>query len=198
VHRDEQEAVVTEPSRTGEASPQRSAIVPPNLGEQRAAMRKLAFLEGRWAREARMERIASREKTEPLEMMQTEEAQYKLDGLILLIEGVGCNKADGKAALQALGIVSYDDAGKRYQMRAFNDGRFLETEVELLVDGKGLRWGFALGNLKTSSLLRINEQGEWTESHEITINAQMPRKFMELKVKRVESLGPGSRTLEAG
>jgi len=30
--------------------------------------------------------------------MQTEEAQYNLDGLILLIEGVGRTKADGKPA----------------------------------------------------------------------------------------------------
>ena len=30
-------------------------------------------------------------------------------------------------------------------MRAFNDGRFLETELKLLGDGDGLTWGFALG-----------------------------------------------------
>jgi len=52
-------------------------------------------------------------------LIQTEEAQYKLDGLILLIEGVGRTKADGKAALQALGIVSYDDESGTYRMRAF-------------------------------------------------------------------------------
>jgi len=34
---------------------------------------------------------------------------------------------------------------ERIGMRAFNDGRFLETELKLLGDGDGLTWGFALG-----------------------------------------------------
>src|SRR5579864_6283990 len=99
--------------------------------------------------------------------MQTEEVQYKLDGLILIVEGVGRTKADGKPALQALGIVSYDDESGTYHMRAFNDGRFLETEVKLI--NKGMAWGFALGQYRMTSLMRIDEKGAWTEQHEITI-----------------------------
>lgn len=114
--------------------------------------------------------------------MQTEEAQYRLNGLILTIEGIGRNKSDGKAALQAFGIVSYDDEAVAYRMRAFNDGRFLETEFKLADDGKGAVWGFALGEIKTHSVLKINEKGDWTEVHEITIGSELPRKFMELKV----------------
>ena len=34
---------------------------------------------------------------------------------------------------------------ERIGMRTFNDGRFLETELKLLGDGDGLKWGFALG-----------------------------------------------------
>ncbi len=84
-------------------------------------------------------------------MLQTEEAQYKLDGLILEIEGVGRTTADNKPVLQALGIISFDDETGTYHMRAFNDGRFLETDVKLLEDGKSLAWGFALGSIRTSS-----------------------------------------------
>lgn len=117
-------------------------------------------------------------------LIQTEEAQYKLDGLILLIEGVGHIKADGKTVLQALGMVSYDDERETYRMRVFNDGHFLETEVKLLESGKGMTWGFALGSIATSSTLRINEMGDWTELTEIKIGAQPPRKYMELSVSR--------------
>src|SRR5271154_947189 len=92
----------------------------PDLEAQRAAMKKLSFLTGKWAGEARVFRGPS----EPVVLTQTEEAQYKLDGLILLIEGVGRTKVDGKLALQALGIVSYDDESGTYRMRAFNDGRY--------------------------------------------------------------------------
>ena len=152
----------------------------PDLAAQRTAMKKLDFLVGKWAGEAHVLRGPG----DPAVLIQTEEAQYKLDGLILTIEGVGRTKADGKLALQAFGIVSYDDESATYRMRAFNDGRFLETEVKLLDDGQGFSWGFAVGQIKTSSVMRLSEAGDWTEHGEITIGSQAPRKFMELKVSR--------------
>jgi hypothetical protein len=152
----------------------------PDLESQRAAMKRLSFLVGKWSGDARVRRGPG----DPLELIQTEAAEYKLDGLLLLIEGIGRNKADGKIALQALGIISYDDESNQYRMRAFNDGRFLDTELKLADGGNALTWGFALGDIKTSSVLRIDENGHWTELHEIVIGSQPPRKFMELKVAR--------------
>lgn len=152
----------------------------PDVESQRAAMKRLSFLIGRWAGDARILRGPG----ETVELNQQEEAQYKLDGLILTIEGIGRRKSDGKPALQALGFVSYDDNSGRYIMRAFNDGRYLETELKLADDGRGIMWGFAIGEIKTSSTLRLNEEGDWTELTEITIGAQPPRKFMELRVTR--------------
>jgi len=128
-------------------------------------MKKLNYLIGEWTGEARVMRGPG----EPMELIQTEVAQYKLNALILTIDGVGRTKSDGKPSLQALGVISYDDETKTYHMRAFNDGRFLETEMGLLEEGQGMTWGFALGEIRTKSVLRINNKGEWTELHEITI-----------------------------
>jgi hypothetical protein len=69
-------------------------------------------------------------------------------------------------------------------MRAYNDGRYLETDLKLSENGKGITWGFRLGDIKTSSMLRINEKGESTELTEIAIGSQPARKFMELAVRR--------------
>ena len=154
----------------------------PDINAQRAAMKKLEFLVGKWAGEARLLRGPG----EPLVLAQTEEAQFRLGGLILEIEGIGLSKSDNRPVLQALGIISFDDETGAYHMRAFNDGRFLETDVKLLEDGKSLTWGFALGSIRTSSVLRINENGEWTELAEITVDSQPTRKLMELTVKRQE------------
>jgi hypothetical protein len=151
----------------------------PDLEAQRIAMRKLDFLVGQWAGEARLLRGAN----EPVELLQTEEVEYKLDGLILVIEGGGRTKSGGQTLLQAFGIISYDDESGTYRMRAFNDGRFLETQVKLLEDGKGMTWGFALGEIRTNSVLRINESGEWTELAEIAIGSQPPKKLVELTVR---------------
>jgi hypothetical protein len=75
----------------------------PNIEAQRAAMKKLEFEDGKWVGEA----CLLRGPGDPVSLMQTEEAQFKLDGLILCIEGVGRTTADGKPALQALGVVLF-------------------------------------------------------------------------------------------
>jgi hypothetical protein len=150
----------------------------PDLEAQRAAMKEVSFLVVKWAGEARLLRGSA----ESMELLQTEEAWYKLDGLILVIEGVGRTKS-GQPVLQAFGIISYDDESATYRMRAFNDGRFLETQVKLLEEGKGMTWGFVLGAIRTNSVLRINENGEWTELAEITIGPEPPKKLLELTVR---------------
>jgi hypothetical protein len=151
----------------------------PDLSAQYAAMRKLRFLASDWSGEARIYRNG-----ETLELLQTEHAEYKLNGLLLLIEGIGRSKSDGKVALQALGIVSFDDATSSYRFRTFSDGRYLETEMKLTAGGRGLSWGFVLGEIRTSSLLRLDESGQWTERHEVMIGSQPPRRLMELTVSR--------------
>ena len=69
---------------------------------------------------------------------------------------------------------------------AFNDGRYLETSLKLLEQGKGMTWGLALGEVRTNSILRINERGEWTEFAEIAIGLQPPKRLLELTVSRQE------------
>jgi len=152
----------------------------PDVETQRTAMRKLSFLVGKWSGEARM-LGGSGELTE---LQQREEAEFKLDGLILTIEGVGRTKSDDRLVLEAFAVISYDDENGSYRMRAFNDGRYLETDLELADDGRGATWGFTLGSIKTSSVLRINPGGEWTEQAEITFGAQPARKLFELSVRR--------------
>jgi hypothetical protein len=151
----------------------------PDLEAQRAAMKKLSFLVGTWVGEAHVLRAPG----QTVQLVQTEDARYKLDGLILVIEGIG-KTPEGAPVLQAFGVISYEDDGRSYRMRGFNDGRFLETEVKLLDEGEGMSWRFALGEVKTKSVLRINERGEWTEIHEINIGSQSTKKLMEVVVRR--------------
>jgi hypothetical protein len=152
----------------------------PDVEAQRTAMKKLSFLIGKWSGEA----SALRANGQFVDLAQTEEAQFKLDGLVLMIEGVGRTKSDDRLALQALGLISFDDASGTWWMRAFNDGRWLESEVKLAGGGDAITWGFTLGEIKTRSELRINEKGEWTEQAELTVGAGSPQKLMDLTVRR--------------
>jgi hypothetical protein len=152
----------------------------PNMEAQRAAMKKLEFLLGKWSGEARVQRGPG----DVLELTQTEDVQYKLDGLVMLIEGTGSNKSDGKPVFRALATVSYEEDTGTYRMRAYNDGRYLETELKLADSGKGFTWGFAWGNnITTNYVMTLTEKGEWTEVGEVTIGEQPPRKFVELVVR---------------
>jgi hypothetical protein len=146
-------------------------------------MKKLGFLVGEWSGEASVLRGPG----QFVELVQTESAHFKLDGLVLVIEGVGRTKADGKLALQALGLISFDDEIGTYKMRAFNDGRWLETEVKLADGGNSISWGFALGKIKTRTVMRIDENGEWTELGELVIADRPPQRMMDLKVRRNSS-----------
>jgi hypothetical protein len=92
----------------------------PDLNAQRVAMKKLEFLVGRWKGEARL----LRDPGEWVALQQSEEAQYKLDGLILVIEGIGQTKSDGQCALQAFGVISFDDETATYRIRALTMAAF--------------------------------------------------------------------------
>src|SRR5260370_32781168 len=83
------------------AQPPRS----PDLEAQRTAMRKLEFLVGTWTGEARITRGAG----ETTELVQTEEVGYKLDGLILVIEGIGRAKPSVAPVLRAFAVIACDD-----------------------------------------------------------------------------------------
>src|SRR5262244_1121680 len=156
-------------------------IQTPNIEAQRTAMKKLSFLIGEWSGEASL----TRGPGIVVELSQTEVAEFKLDGLVLMVEGIGRTKSDGRVALQALGLITFDDAtgtyrGRgyndatgTYRGRGYNDGRWLEGEVKLRDDGK-MCWGFALGEISTKSVMRINEKGEWTELTELTIGSATP------------------------
>jgi|SRR5215510_2214492 len=153
-------------------------IQTPNIEAQRTAMKKLSFLIGEWSGEASL----TRGPGIVVELSQTEVAEFKLDGLVLMVEGIGRTKSDGRVALQALGLITFDDATGTYRGRGYNDGRWLEGEVKLRDDGK-MCWGFALGEISTKSVMRINEKGEWTELTELTIGSATPSKLMELVVR---------------
>src|ERR1700682_4753637 len=76
----------------------------PNVSAQREAMKKLAFLVGKWSGDASVIRGPG----EPMKLVQTEDVQFKLDGLVMLVEGSGRN-SDGQVVFRALATISYDD-----------------------------------------------------------------------------------------
>jgi len=54
------------------------------------------------------------------------------------------------------GLLAYDDGRRRrLSMRAFNDCRFLETEIKLIKDSEASKMGIRLRRRRTSSVLAV-------------------------------------------
>jgi hypothetical protein len=149
----------------------------PNVAAQREAMKKLDFLAGKWSGEA----LVTRGPGDPMKLLQTEEVQFKMDGLVMLVEGAG-RGSDGQIAFRALATISYDDTTATYRFRAYHDGHYLDTELN--VTPRGFAWGYAAGPVKVSNTMRLNEKGEWAETTETTVSSSPPRKSVEMTLRR--------------
>lgn len=152
-----------------------TAQQPPSNGSdvQREAMRKLAFLAGHWSGPVTIVRGPG----EPLHLTQSENVQYKLDGLVLLIEGKSTG-VDGKAQFQALATIAFDDASHTYRFRAYNDGRYLDTELTALADG--FSWGFTAGPAHIVNTMHLTTKGEWREATQVTVGSSPPRHSVDM------------------
>jgi hypothetical protein len=129
---------------------------------QREAMQKLSFLVGHWSGPVTLIRGPG----ESLHLTQTENVEYKLDGLVMLVEGRSTN-AEGKVLFSALATIAYDDASHSYRFRAYHDGHYLDTELS--VSANGFAWGFPAGPAHIVNTMQLTEKGEWNEVTAVTV-----------------------------
>ena len=148
-----------------------------NVEAQREAMHKLSFLIGHWSGPVTVVRGPSG----ALHLTQTEDVEYKLDGLVLLIEGKSTS-AEGKVAFNALATIAYDDAAHAYHFRAYNDGHYLDTE--LTVSDKNFSWGFTAGQAHIVNTMRLTDKGEWSEVTEAMVGSNPPHRSVEMLLQK--------------
>ena len=144
---------------------------------QREAMRKLAFLAGQWSGPLSVFRGPG----EPMRLTQHEDVEFKLDGLVLLIEGKSIG-SDGKAQFEALATVAYDDASQTYRIRAYHDGRYVDSPLTVLADG--FSWGFASGPAKIANTMHLTAKHEWQETTEVTVGDRPAQRSVEMLLTR--------------
>jgi hypothetical protein len=145
---------------------------------QREAMRKLSFLSGHWSGPVTIIRGPG----EPLHLTQTEDIEYKLDGLVLLVEGKSTS-ADGKVLFSALATITYDDASSTYRFRAYNDGRYLDTELS--APANGFSWSFTAGPAHVVNTMHLTAKGEWNEVTEVTVGGNPPHRSVDMLLQHL-------------
>ena len=97
---------------------------------QHREMKKLDWLVGHWKGTGWIQMGPQGRR----EFTQTETIEAKLDGLVLLIEGLGKAKEDGSTVHTALAFVSYDHRAKKFRWHAFTPEGQIDTEAKVGTD----------------------------------------------------------------
>jgi len=107
-----------------------AADKPKSKDVQRREMKKLDWFVGRW-KGAGWIQMGPQGKHE---FTQTETIESKLDGLVLVIEGLGKAKEDGSTVHSALAFVSYDPRVNKFRWHAFTPEGQIDTEAKVGAD----------------------------------------------------------------
>jgi hypothetical protein len=119
-----------------------------------------------------------------VKVRQTKEVQFKLDGLVLLIEGKGAQSRHWRRYFPCSGALAYDDCAKVYHFRAYKDGRYLD--VELKVPQNGFEWGFKAGPVDVRFAMHLNDKGEWVETGDTKFGDNPAQRSLEMTLRRLE------------
>lgn len=143
---------------------------------------------GRWQGEGFMQMGPG----EPKRSTVDEKIKYKLDGMVMLVEGIG--KAEDPASKKeivvhhALAVLSYDQGTNQYKFRTYlNDGRSTDAWLNLIGENK-FQWGFDVpGRGKTRYTILLDPTARtWNEIGEFSSDNNNWYKFFEMNLRKVE------------
>jgi hypothetical protein len=156
-----------------------AADQPKSKDIQRREMKKLDWFVGRWKGTGWIQMGPQGRH----EFTQTETIESKLDGLVLVIEGLGKAKEDGSTVHTALAFVSYDHHANKFRWHAFTPDGQIDTEAKVGTDT--LEWSLQIpqrGQMRYT--ITKNEKGEWFEVGEMSQEDQTWRKFFEMTLQK--------------
>jgi hypothetical protein len=146
-------------------------------------LKKLAFWQGQWKGEA----VIRRGPGEPVKVNQEEDIEFRLEGTLLLVEGIGRSPEDGSTTFNALAIINYDETSQSFKMKSYlREGRSTEAWFNVLDDNQ-YEWGFDVpsGKIKYTILLDPSK-GTWNEKGFYSQDGKSWMPFMEMNLKKVE------------
>jgi hypothetical protein len=161
-------------------APVRAQSPQPDTAPVLEAMKAVAFLEGRWAGEGWMQMGPGPKE----EFSQTEIIERKLDGGLLLIEGIGRSKGqEARKVHHAFAVISFDPSTKKYRFSSHIVGR-PPLDVEPEVGPNTLSWSYQpQPGIHIRYRITIAD-GTWREVGEFSRDGQSWNPFFGMTLKR--------------
>jgi hypothetical protein len=151
---------------------------PPDPTAQREAMARLGFLVGEWEGEGWISRGPDQRET----FRSWERVQVKLGGTVLLVEGLHKAMEDGRVVHDALAMISWHPEEGRYRVDSYlanGRGGVFPGELE---DGAFTWTPSVPGGPRIRYTFRLDEEGRWFETGEISTDGQGWRQFFEMRL----------------
>ncbi|HYG01067.1 MAG TPA: hypothetical protein VD927_01425 [Chryseosolibacter sp.] len=159
----------------------------PSGVDHKDKMKALSAWIGNWKGEGTIQTPTGETKTS----MVDEKIENKLDGSVLLIEGIGkSNDASTNTESivhHALAVLSYDNATGQYKMKSWlKDGKSTDAWFNITGDNN-YQWGFDTPNGKIRYTIALNpSQKTWNEVGEFSRDGNQWRKFFEMNLAKVD------------
>jgi hypothetical protein len=135
---------------------------------------KLEFLIGEWQGEGW---ILGRDQQKH-QFQQTENIHFKIDGVAILIEGLG--KTNGQITHNAIAIISYNKKESNYSFQSYTSTGYGGSFKAELIEGKF----FWYPNDNMRYVIWINEQGQWYETGEFKVDEKWSQ-FFEMTLDKM-------------
>jgi hypothetical protein len=150
-------------------------------------MKALSAWIGRWQGEGSLQMGPG----EPKKSSVDEHIEYRLDEMLLVVEGVGkaTDPATGKEAVvhHAFGVISFDQPTNAYKFKTYlKDGR--GADAWFIVTGENIyQWGFDTpsGKIRYNIILNVANK-TWNEIGEFSADGTTWMKFFEMNLRKVE------------
>ncbi len=162
-------------------------LAQPNIEVQKAEMQKLDFLVGKWEGTGWIQYGPNRSV-----FSGTETVQNKLNGLILMVEGLHTTQMPNRPAPivvhHALGIFSYNSEGQHFRFRTYlHKGQ--EGDYTAHWENDALIWKMEIPNMgQMRYTIRLNEAGQWHEIGERSTDGKTWTQFFEMTLTRIDDI----------
>lgn len=159
------------------------AQAPPDFSARcKEEMKKLSYLTGDWKGEA-----AYQSQKGSQTVNQTEHIEWKLQGLVLSIEGTGKQKnpatAKDEIVFQAFAIVNFDPFDQQFKFKSVVKEGYSSNAYFTVLQENSFEWGFDMPNGSGKSrytILLDSNKKTWYEKGEYSRDGNTWMKFIEL------------------